>query len=369
MNLNVCKNNIVIISQPYSVMPFCGFELWIHFGAATDPEGMSGIAHFLEHLMCSAISKVDPYFYHNMSASTSKDRIRIGGIFGSRHANEVIASILDCVINLKVDDFYYSYQKQKVIYEIQHLNKAPILEYIETFETNVLKTDGYEKSTFGLKDDIENIEFTTAKEYLEYNFQQGMTISLVGAFDIKNIEKYLETMIPVSCKAVSTQSKPLKIGDYKKSGKYDGVMLVYDLCKMACRADATIIKDYLTFALNDFPITTKQVEYKNHQAICVYIPDNMLYFEQFAKVTNDIDVDTYFPIVREYQMDCLHEKISCPNQYACFNIESYCYGDDKSNISRIQNLSSAYFEGVIKHFFSFKPIRIISETNKQLLGI
>lgn len=369
MNLNVCKNNIMIISQPYDAMPFCGVELWIHFGAATDPKGMNGIAHFLEHLMCSAISKVDPYFYHNMSASTSKDRIRIGGIFGIRHANEIIVNILDCMINLKVDEFYYNYQKQKVIYEILHLNKAPILEYIETFEYDVLKTDGYEKSTFGLKEDVENIEFTTAKEYLACNLQQGMTISLVGAFDVKSIEKYLEAILQIDCRSVSAQSQPLEIRDYRKSGKYDGVMLVYNVGEIACKADATIIKDYLTFALNDFPIAIKQVEYKNHQAICIYIPDNALYFEKFTKATNDIDVDTYFPIVREYQIDCLHERISWPNQYACFNMESYYYGDDKSNMTRIQNLSSTYFEGVIKQFFSFKPIRIISEANKQLLRI
>lgn len=371
MKLYVCKNNIDIIYQPLDSVYFCGMELWFHFGAANDPKGMNGIAHFIEHLMCSAIHKIDPYLSLNMSASTSKDRIRIGGTIGTRHADDVFERVLKALLALNIDDFYYDFQKQKVIYEILYLNKAPILEYIETFESTVMKVNGYEQSTFGLQDDIENIKYSTIKEYFTNNLHCGLTISLVGNFDIKRIIRHLETTISTRCESPNSQLFTLEHKDYFRAGNHNGIMLIYDASKI-CRHHITIINDYLTFALNDLPILIKSIDYKNYQTICVYIPDNISYFNQFVHKISDIDINTYFSIIREYQIDCLFKTKNSVDKYARFNIDNYYYKEKDSvekRIARIEKLTPNQFHELIKIFFLKSPVRIMSEKNQQLCNL
>lgn len=362
-------NNINVIYQPIDGHPFCGIEIWIHFGAADDPIGRSGIAHFLEHLLYCSLDEINPYLCYNRSASTSKDRIRFGGTFGCEHAVEIVNKIIDSIFNFEIAAYHFEFQKQKVLHEINYLVKAPILEYVDFFEkkaTNPLY--GYSKSTFGLAADVESIDYQFAKKYWQTNLYKGITISLTGNLDIDKIYRHVERKIEYKCILGKSDVTNIDRADITVDACHSGKMFVYDV---GCvnKFDVLTTFDYLMFSLRDYPIIVKNFDYKQCRAICVYIPDDCEYYFQYNQITNGLNIEKQFQNICEYRRDSFKDILYTPATLAKFNLEDTYFFEGNTLITRMRKIHEFTIDqlmGNITRILSMPRVIISSVNNKSI---
>jgi len=102
----------------------------------------------------------------------------------------------------------------------------------------------------------------------------------------------------------------------------------------------------------------------------IYIPDNNLYLQEYLDINKHIDKIELFLTIQSYQIDRLYEIMFTPREYAYYNIKNYFYSDDEaieSRMAAIRKISTSQFKTILTDFFSIPPIRIISESNKQIV--
>lgn len=362
MTERILMNNISVIYEPIYNQPFCGIEIWFHFGAASDPIGLSGMAHLLEHLLYSSLDEIDPYLCYNRSASTSKDRIRLGGVFGDRHAVDIVKKIFENILEFNIGEYQFAFQKEKVLYEIKHLQKAPILEFIDFFEGTVFDSRyGYEKSTFGSVDGVESIECRFAQQYWKDNLCNGITISLTGSINIEKVYYYIEEIIKYKFNIGKSDIFSIKKNCLFVDSHYGGKMFVYDVGNIN-KLDVLTTMSYLLFSLRNYPIAVKNIEYKKCRAICVYISDDKECFAKFNNIIDGSDGERLFKDICGYQIDCFNNILHTPMALAKYNLENVYFDDEASAAILLNKMFNLSVEQVLKSIkkIMFEPKVIIS---------
>jgi predicted Zn-dependent peptidase len=368
MNIHVCENNVIILHQNAS-FPFCGVELWLHFGSADDPIGMFGIAHLIEHLICIAIKEIDYFFYVNMNATTSKDRIKISGMVNARYINTFIERFIECIINLNINDFNFEFQKQKVVTEILYTKKAPILDFLEMFDKAVAVSDGYDKPTFGLVEDINKLNLDSVKYYLSQCLNKGIILSITGMCEIDKICKCINKSLVKQKLIPNTRYLAISPNIYLKEKGNKGILYFYDMGGVNDNFTIYLLLEHLFFSLNHLPIVSKSISYQYYKIFCIYIPDNSYYYNEFIKNINIGKYSFYFNNVKRYLYDYFTDIYVCPNKLAGFNIESYYTNymcSIENFIDKISLISLADYSNAINEIFLKKPSILFSLDNQEL---
>ena len=79
-------NGMQVVVIPDNRAPVVTQMVWYRVGAADEPKGQAGIAHFLEHLMFKGTAKIPPAVYGRgvLSGAPAPSRWRGAGARGAR---------------------------------------------------------------------------------------------------------------------------------------------------------------------------------------------------------------------------------------------------------------------------------------------
>ena len=125
-----------IIAENHKSLHFSYCTICFPFGSDEDPDGKSGMAHLLEHVLSFSLKRILPVFeFCHSTAVTNHKYIRLLFIIP---VEDTVATIYQILVNLfsdPIDSSYFDNQKLKVIYELLHTKKTDGINAIERYET------------------------------------------------------------------------------------------------------------------------------------------------------------------------------------------------------------------------------------------
>ena len=124
-----------IIAENHKSLHFSYCTICFPFGSDEDPEGKSGMAHLLEHVLSFSLKRILPVFeFCHSYAVTNHKYIRLLFVIP---VEDTVATIYQIVVNLfsdPIDSSYFDKQKLKVVYELLHTKKTDGINAIEQYE-------------------------------------------------------------------------------------------------------------------------------------------------------------------------------------------------------------------------------------------
>lgn len=189
-----CGIRIVMEKIPYVQSVALG--IWVKAGAVDETKNISGISHFIEHMMFKGTE--------NRSAKKiAEDVDRIGGqinAFTGREAtcyylktlgsNAKYAAeiLLDMFVNSRFDENEMSKEKKVIYEEMKMIEDTPDDYAHERISDLVFKGCTYEKSIIGTQSSLKGISQATLKQYISDEYtRDSVVVSVAGNFDIDEI--------------------------------------------------------------------------------------------------------------------------------------------------------------------------------------
>ncbi len=172
----ILENGMQVIVIPNHKIPAVTHMIWYKVGAADEPVGKSGIAHFFEHLMfkgtkevkAGEFSKIVKSLGGNDNAFTSQDYTAYFQSLPSEHLEVVMKMEADRMNNLAppLEDFV---SERKVIIEERHkrTDNNPQGRFMEHFKSLLFINHPYSIPVIGWKHEIENLDWETAKNFYD----------------------------------------------------------------------------------------------------------------------------------------------------------------------------------------------------------
>ncbi len=189
-----CGTRIVMEQIPYVQSVAIG--IWVKTGAVDEIKNISGISHFIEHMMFKGTEK-------RSAKKIAEDVDRIGGqinAFTGReatcyymktlnsNAEQAAEILLDMFLNSTFDKTEMSREKQVIYEEMKMIEDTPDDYAHEEISDLIFKGCPYEKSIIGTQSSLKSISQATLKKYIEDEYtRDSLVISIVGNVDMDSL--------------------------------------------------------------------------------------------------------------------------------------------------------------------------------------
>jgi|AntRauTorckE6833_2_1112554.scaffolds.fasta_scaffold31576_1 predicted Zn-dependent peptidase len=207
------SNGLTVHALHRPEIPFAQIVILVHCGANDDPKGKSGIAHFLEHMICAnsgkTLSQLRKYFANeggSFLANTNHYRTCYGFMapINSPKFDEFLAYWANATVVNPLVDYFES--EQKIIRsEIARLfSSAQVMENRQTAHQLMFRGElqGQAFSSLGTKDSFEMIQLKDLHEQRRKMYvPQNMQVVCVGGLSLQDVVQ------KVNCSALSTVVK------------------------------------------------------------------------------------------------------------------------------------------------------------------
>lgn len=190
------KNGVTIVSENVPYVRSCSLGIWCQSGSRHEPEALSGISHFIEHMLFKGTQTLD-------AAQLAEEFDAIGGgvnAFTTKEHTCYYVRTLDEYIargaQLLCDMFFSSAFKEEDV----NLERGVIIEEIGMYEDTPEEVanellfggiyDGYAlgRSILGTRETLAKIDGKTLSHYYKENYVPSNTIvSISGSFTDENI--------------------------------------------------------------------------------------------------------------------------------------------------------------------------------------
>lgn len=189
----VLDNGLEIIAIPNSKAPVVSHMIWYQVGAADEPNGQSGIAHYMEHLMFKGSAGLKPGEYSkkiralggNDNAFTSQDYTAYFSTIASKYLNTVMQMEAGRMKALKVPDDEAASELKVVLEERrQRLENNPAALLQTDMQAALYPNHPYGTPIIGWKPDIEGLNNEKALSFFNTHYAPNNAI-LVVAGDIE----------------------------------------------------------------------------------------------------------------------------------------------------------------------------------------
>ncbi|MEM6811060.1 MAG: pitrilysin family protein [Pseudomonadota bacterium] len=167
-------NGLQVIVIENDRVPVVTHMIWYKVGAADEPKGQSGIAHYLEHLMFKGTETVAPGEFSRIvrelggedNAFTSQDYTAYFQNIASMHLEKMMTMEADRMMNLKVFEEDFQSEKNVVLEERrQRTENSPQALFIEQMRATLHGNHPYANPVIGWMDEIESYEWPDVKAF------------------------------------------------------------------------------------------------------------------------------------------------------------------------------------------------------------
>lgn len=190
-------NGLRVIMIENHKAPIAKMMLWYKVGSIDEPNGKSGLAHLLEHLMFRGTKDVSGSRFNDImlkngvefNAFTSHDFTVYHSLFDISRLELVLALEADRMSHLNIDDQSFE-RERKIVYEerLQRIENNPKSRFQE--EVNKIFWDGtpYAHPIAGLKDDINNLTKEDAVNFYKHFYAPNNAVLIIsGDVDLKSL--------------------------------------------------------------------------------------------------------------------------------------------------------------------------------------
>ncbi len=193
------SNGLTVVVMPNDRIPAVTHLLLVKAGAADDPYGKTGLAHYLEHLMFTG-SKNYPEGVHDQAitrmggeqnAYTTKDYTVYYATIAKQHLSEVMAMEADRLQNLLFDPVKVE-REVKVISEerAQRIDNRAVAQLVEQLTAISFLNHPYHHPTIGWAEDMATLNGDDAKQFFNtYYRASNMVLLVAGDVTVADVRK------------------------------------------------------------------------------------------------------------------------------------------------------------------------------------
>lgn len=198
------ENGMKIIVIPKSNTPAMTSMVWYKVGAADEPQGLSGMAHYFEHLMFKGTEKLEPGEFSrtvkklggNDNAFTGQDFTAYFQTITPNHLERILMMEADRMVNLAPPADHFASEKKVVIEERrQRTENDPRGLFAEQLRSALFINHPYGTPVIGWMNEIEDYEWADVKTFYDTWYAPNNAILVVSG----NVT--MENVLPLAQKA------------------------------------------------------------------------------------------------------------------------------------------------------------------------
>lgn len=182
-------NGLEVVVIPNDRAPVVTSMLWYKIGAADEPWGKSGNAHFFEHLMFKGTKKIPPGEFSkiirtlggNDNAFTSQDYTAFFESVSVDALEKVLTMEADRMRNLAPPPKEFASEHKVILEERrQRTDNDPQARFAEQMDAALYVNHPYGRPVIGWRDEMERLDWPTAKAFYERYYRPDNAILVVS---------------------------------------------------------------------------------------------------------------------------------------------------------------------------------------------
>lgn len=192
-------NGLQLVVIPNHRAPVVTHMVWYKVGAADEPMGSSGMAHYFEHLMFKGTNTVAPGDFSkivkelggNDNAFTSQDYTAYFQSISVEHLEKMMKMEADRMANLHPPTEHFNMEKNVVLEERrQRTENDPRGLFFEQMRSALFTNHPYSIPTIGWMDEIKTYEWEDVKAFYDKWYAPNNAIVVIsGDITLKEAEK------------------------------------------------------------------------------------------------------------------------------------------------------------------------------------
>ena len=213
------ENGLTVVVLPNHRAPVVTHMLWFKAGAADDPWGKSGIAHFLEHLMFKGTPAYPEGMYSRLisrrggqeNAFTSYDYTAYYATIGKEHLEEVMMLEADRLQNWQVTGEQVARERDVVLKERQQVTENnPVAHFFEDVQAAMYPNSPYQRPVIGWGAEIANLQKKDAEDFVARFYAPNNAILILsGDVTLTEAEPLVRRHYgPIAAHAVQPRARP-----------------------------------------------------------------------------------------------------------------------------------------------------------------
>lgn len=186
------ENGLKILLKPNKNVPLFSWQVWYKVGSRNESIGLTGIAHYLEHIMFKGtktfgkgeISQIIQLKGGVFNAFTSDDYTAYFENFAPENLELAIKIEADRMQNSRIDKDEVELERSVIVSELEGNRNDPNNILYETMKSTAYQVHSYRNPVIGWRDDLDNINSENMREFYEtYYYPDNAVAILVGNFD------------------------------------------------------------------------------------------------------------------------------------------------------------------------------------------
>lgn len=183
------NNGMQVVVIPNHRVPVVTHMVWYKVGAADELPGLSGLAHYLEHLLFKGTHKVAPGEFSkivktlggNDNAFTGQDYTAYFQSIAVEHLPRVMEMEADRMLNLSVPDSHYKSEKQVIIEERrQRTENDPRALFGEQMQSELFINHPYGTPVIGWMQEMSAYEWPDVKAFYDRWYAPNNAILIIS---------------------------------------------------------------------------------------------------------------------------------------------------------------------------------------------
>ena len=173
------ENDMRVVLVPDHRSPVVVHMVWYKAGAVDEPEGQSGIAHMLEHMMFKGSDNIPPGEFSKRvarlggqdNAFTSQDYTAYYQKIARDNLTRVVEMEADRIANLNIDDEHFQPERDVILEErSMRTDNRPIPLFFEKFNSYHFPEHPYGDPVIGWRDEIEKYTLKNATDWYDHYY-------------------------------------------------------------------------------------------------------------------------------------------------------------------------------------------------------
>lgn len=239
-----CANGLTALLLPTQAAPVVCVSVWYRAGGRHDPQGKSGTAHFLEHLMFKGTARHPKGAYDQVlhalgglnNASTWMDRTNYYVLIGSDRYAAALELEADRMVGALLAEADVEDERAVILNELDRSEDDPGAALFDRLLAQAFRTHPYRRPVIGWRPEVETITSQDLRTFYEQYYRPANAfLSIVGLFEpremIAAIEEHFGALpaspAPPPLRDLEEQQQEERRFELRRAGEQDIVGLAY----------------------------------------------------------------------------------------------------------------------------------------------
>lgn len=201
MKINTLENGIKVVTDKNDYALSATIGVWFRVGAVDESDNISGISHFIEHMMFKGTkdrTARDIAFEMDsvggsINAFTSKECTCYNATVTYEHLGKAVVLLADMVKNSLIDQVELDKERGVILEEINMVEDSPEDVIHRLHSENFFNGSSVSNSVIGTKETVSGLNSPDLKKYIGENYTTDrIVVSVAGKFEEEELIKLIE---------------------------------------------------------------------------------------------------------------------------------------------------------------------------------